>query len=233
MSGHYFLNRLRNEVAQRGIWGLCKKILNRIATFFYYSTSSVWYERNLEEPIHHFPPDIAVKTEFLDHDKTRFVEWLRDNKSKYPWIYFEKEVDAALKYDHVVLLMTHQDLIIGYVKIGVGHTYIHDFDQILEFQPGTAFVYDTFTLPDYRGKSLALFALNQASEYFKARNFERILCHIEGWNVPSIKTFEKAGFRARDSIRFIRMARFSFFVRGGCIPFFNLEKYLSRLGTNE
>lgn len=228
MNGNYLLNRLRNEIAQCGVWGLSQKIWNKIAKFLYYSTSSVWYERNLDEPILHITSDLNVETEFLVHDKIRLVEWLKENKSKYPWIYFEEEVDTALKHNHVYLLMMLQDHIIGYVKIGIGPTYIHDFDQMLIFQQGTAFVYDTFTLPEYRGKSLALFALNQAAEYFKARSFERILCHIESWNLPSIKTFEKAGFRAKESIRFIRTARFSLFIRGGCIPFFNLERYLSR-----
>ena len=227
MIEHTFAGRLKNELTQRGVCGLVQKCWKIIVNYLYRTTCSIWYARILEEPIEHFSPDETFKIEFLTHDKNRLVEWLRENKSKYPWIYFEKEIDAALRNDHVFLIILHQGQIVGYVKIGVGPTFINDFDRMIEFQPGTAFVYDTFTLPDYRGKGLALFALIHAFEYFKARNFRRILCHIERWNVPSIKTFEKAGFCATDTIRFLRVASFSFFIRGGYIPFINLEKYLS------
>lgn len=229
MRGRYFIGRLKNELVQNGIWALTGKVLSKITSTFYYSSCSVWYERSFMDPITHFTPEIEVRSEFLVHDKVRLVKWLNENKSKFPWIYFESEVETALKHDHVFLILLHQDQIIGYVKIGLGPTYINDFDQILVFQPKTAFVYDTFTLPEYRGKSLALFALNQVCEYFKGHHFERILCHIEEWNVPSIKTFEKAGFRAMISIRFTRIARLSFFVRRGYIPFYSLEKYLNKL----
>lgn len=228
MRVNYFIDRFRTEITQHGLWELTQKCWSKFANYLYHSTSSIWYARNLEDPIDHFIPDIILNIEFLVHDKYRLVEWLRENKIKYPWIYFEKEVEAALRHNHVFLIMLHQDQIIGYVKIGIGPTYINDFDQMIELMPGTAFVYDTFTLPDYRGKRLALFALNQTGEYFKALNFTQILCHIEEWNVPSIKTFEKAGFHPIDSIRFIRAACLSFFIRGGYVPFLKLERYLSR-----
>jgi len=226
MRVNYFIDRFRTEITQHGLWELTQKCWSKFANYLYHSTRSIWYARNLEDPINHFTLDIILNIEFLDHDKYRLVEWLRENKSKYPWIYFEKEVEAALRHNHVFLIMLHQDQIIGYVKIGIGPTYINDFSQMIAFMPGTAFVYDTFTLPDYRGRGLALFALIHAFEYFKARNFKRIFCHIEKWNVPSIKTFEKAGFRVIDTIKFVRSPGFSFFIRRGYIPFLNLEKHL-------
>jgi RimJ/RimL family protein N-acetyltransferase len=233
MSDRNLISRLKNEIAKHGIPGLIQKLTNKVSAFLFYTTSSVWYERNLDVLTSHLTPEITLNTEFLIHDKSKLVEWLIENKSKYPWIYFEKEIETALRHDHVFLIILHQNKIISYVKIGIGPTYIHDFNQVLDVQARTAFVYDTFTLPEYRGKSLALFALDQAVEYFKTRNFKRILCHIESWNIPSIKTFEKAGFRAINSIRFVRTARFSFFIRGGYIPFINLKKQLNQLSTYE
>lgn len=218
--------RLKNELTQRGVWGLAQKCCKVFSRYLYQTTSSIWYVRKLEEPVEHVSPDDTFKVEFLTHDKYRLVDWLRENKSAYPWIYFEKEIDAALRNDHLFLIILHQDRIVGYVKLGVGHIFINDFDRMIEFQPGTAFVYDTFTLPEYRGKGLALIALNHASEYLKLNHFTQIFCHIERWNTPSIKTFEKAGFRDIDTIRFVRSTCFSFFIRSGYIPFLNLEKYL-------
>jgi RimJ/RimL family protein N-acetyltransferase len=228
-----YMSKIVKEFTSNGISGILNRIWNKTRHFLFYSTCSIWFERNLDEPVLSFTPELKLETEFLIHDKSRLIEWLRDNKSKYPWIYFENEVDAALKNEHVFLILLHQDRIIGYIKIGIGDIYINDFNQYVKFQPKIAFVYDTFTLPEYRGKSLALFALNQAIEYFNSLKYMRIFCHIETWNVPSIKAFEKAGFRAMDSIRFIRTAYFSFFIRGGRIPFRSLERYMMSHSTNE
>lgn len=229
MSDH-IIDRLKTAVARHGVWGVAGKLWHKVAAFLYYSSCSTWYERDLQAPVPAFTPAVDVKAEFLRDDKMKLVHWLRENSGTYPWIYFEEEIDAAMKYDHLFLLLTHLERIIGYVKIGRGHTYIHDFDRLVEFPPGTAFVYDTFTLPEYRGKNLALFALNNLCDYLKAHDYRRILCHIEAWNVPSIKTFEKAGFRAIDSIRFFRAARVAFFVRSGCRPFRCLDNYLREAG---
>lgn len=232
MSDFSIPDRLRNAIAKYGIIGISKLIVNKITKFIFYSTSSIWFKRNLSDPITQFIPDIDLKIEYLVHDKCRLIYWLRENMAKFPWIYFEKEIEAALTNKHVYLIMTNRDKIIGYVKIGVGQTYINDFDQTIEFKTGTAFVYDTFTLPEFRGKSLALYALSQACVYFKSLDYQQIMCHIERWNIPSIKTFEKAGFRPVDSIKFVRISCLSFFVRRGFIPFRNLEKHLCRLTSN-
>jgi len=218
--------KLRNEYAQHGILGIFQKLHNRITKSLYYSTCSFWYERNLKDPIDDFMPDINIKTEFLIHDKYRLVEWFKKNKSRFPWIYFEKEISAALKYDHIFLVMQFENNIIGYVKIGRDHCYIHDFDKLIQFEPGNAFIYDTFILPEYRGKNLALFAINQTCQYLREQGFKKIICHIEQWNTPSIKTFGKGGFRTTGTIRFIRLAHVPLFFRGGHLPFFDLEKQL-------
>lgn len=232
MTDHKFTDRFKNELANCGVCGLAQKCCKTITKYLYQTTSSIWYARKLDVPIEHFFHDVTFKVEFLTHNKNKLIEWLRENKSKYPWIYFEKEIDAALRNDHVFLIILHQGQIVGYVKIGVGPTFINDFDRMIEFQEGTAFVYDTFTLPEYRGQGLALFALSHAFEYLKIRHFTQILCHIEEWNIPSIKTFQKAGFYAKGMIRFTKLAGFSLFVRSGFIPFLNLERYLNRLSAN-
>lgn len=220
------IDKMINEYTLNGISGLFKKIWNKIHHFLFYTTYSVWYERDLCKSILHFSPDCTVETDLLQYDKSKIIEWLKENKTNFPWIYFEKEISSAISNDHIYFTVTCQSSIIGYVKIGIGSTYIHDFDKSIEFNKGIAFIYDTFVLPEYRGKKLALYSLNQIAQYLKEKNYTKILCHIEKCNIPSIRTFENAGFSAKDSLRFTRIARFSFFVRSGCFPVFNVEDFL-------
>lgn len=218
------LNKIQAVFYQNGFCGVMRKIKQRTLHNFFYTTCSTWYERNLNNSVNNFVPDIKLKTDFLVREKERLITWLQDNKTKFSWIYFEKEIDAAIKNDHIFLIISHQTQIVGYVKIGIGQVYIHDFDQLVSFPPDTAFIYDIFILPRYRGKKLSFYALNQVIEHLKNKNLNRVLCHIENWNLPSIKSFQKAGFQAIESIRFVRVASFPFFLQNRFLPFSNLER---------
>ena len=130
-------------------------------------------------------------------------------------------------------MLKEQGNIAGYLKVGRGPTYIGDIDKTVVFEPKTAFIYDTFILPEYRGKNLSVFVVDEVARYLKNQEFERILCHIEKWNTPSIRAFQKAAFHAFGSIRFVRIAYFSFFIRNGFMPFLNLEKHLRAHGVRK
>ena len=222
------LAKIQAEYHKNGLLGIVEKIKIKVFTFIFYTTISKWYECNLAEPVVDFTPDIELDTDFLVHEKNHLIDWLQNNKTKFTWIYFEKEIDAALKYDHIFYTMLHQGLLIGYIKIGIGKVYIHDFDQTVIFPPGIAFIYDIFILPEYRGKNLSSHALNQTIRYLRNENFTGVFCHIEDWNKPSIKSFQKCGFLAWGSIRFVRMAFFSLFLKNRWWPFLNLERHIRK-----
>lgn len=223
---NYAFNKIKGSVTCHGVMGVAGKLWRKLATLLYCTSCSTWYLRDLQVPVMPFSPEIDVTIKFLVEDKLNLVRWLAENKGTYPWIYIENEIDVAMENKHIFLEMTHHEQIIGYIKVGRGRTYIHDFDRIVEFPPGTAFIYDTFTLPEYRGKSLALHALNSLIAYLKEYKYKQIVCHIEKWNIPSIRTFEKAGFHAFNSIMFVRIIRFTFFIRNRFVPFIELDSYL-------
>ena len=217
---------IKTEFDLNGLSGVFRKGWQKARQFMFYSTCSIWYERNLDDPVSRITPGLDLEPDFLAHDKSELIEWLKWHQNRFPWIYLNKEIETALANKHIFFILKHKHSIIGYVKIGVGPTYIHDFDKTLVFEPSAAFIYDTFILPEYRGMNLALFAVNEVARFCKERSFKKMICHIEKWNTPSVKTFKKAGFQAVDSIRFIRVGRLSFYLRNKYRPFFNLEKAL-------
>ncbi len=169
----------------------------------------------------------GLDCEFLVSDKSTLIEWLKVNHSIYPWIYFEKEIESAIRNDHVFAVVSHKKSFVGYIKVGIGSTYIHDFDVNIVFPPRTAFVYDTFVLPEWRGKNVAVYALLTLADYLKHRGFERILCHIEDWNQSSVRTFSKAYFYPRNTVRFIRIAEMGFYVLDRRRLYRKLEPYVA------
>lgn len=220
------MTKIRTEVYKNGIMSVLKKGSHKLRRFLFYSTCSIWFVKYLDGTDCDFVPELSLEFEFMSAGKSELVEWLEKNKEQFNWIYYKKEIDVAEVNDHIFFILKHDKKIIGYVKVGFNDVYIHDFDKIMVFEPGTAFIYDIFILPEYQGRKLALFSVNKVSEFLSAQGCNRIICHIEKWNMPSIKTFERAGFFAIDSIRFIRIAKRAFYLQNDIRPFLNLEKML-------
>lgn len=98
----------------------------------YASNASIWFIRDLDEPLPQLQETIPVRSEFLLDDKQRLINWLQANHARYPWIYFPAEISSALANRHLFAVFDYQREIIGYVKLGVNRVYIHDFCRSLQ-----------------------------------------------------------------------------------------------------
>lgn len=226
-ASHVF-RRMVKIARKDGLLSLAGRMGRRARRLLWYTTCSTWYERDLSGPITGVSPVPDVSCDFLVDEKDRLISWLRERQAEFPWIYFEEEVVTALRHQHVFMTLSHGEQIIGYLKIGISSVYIHDFGQEIVLPSGAAFVYDTFVLPEFRGRRLAVFGLGRAMRYLRESGFDRMLCHIERWNVPSVRTFEQAGFRRRGTIRFTKIAGISFFLHNGRRALASLDTLLQR-----
>lgn len=225
------VKKIKIEYMKSGLFGILKKGWQKTRLYLYYSTSSILYERNIADPLPGFTPEIKLDTAFLVHDKSEIIQWLETNNDKFPWIFIKKEVDSAQANKHPYFILKHNKHIIGYIKIGIGPTYFNDFNKTITVGDGNAFIYDTFILPEYRGMNLAVYALKEVVLYLRDQGYRKVMSYIEIWNTPSIKTYEKAGFRVIELTRFVRLACFSFYLRNGFKPCLNLEKVLNSRST--
>lgn len=220
------LGKAKEIVHKEGTTALLSKALRRLKKLFWDTNCSVWFERDLTQAITHFSPEIDVSIEFLVKDKKKLVNWLESKHKEYPWIFFVEEIEAANRNEHIFVTLTQHNRIVGYVKVGINQVYINDFNTEVSFPPNAAFIYDTFVLPNLRGKRLALFALNETMKYLDEHKYKRLLCHIEKWNVPSIKTFENAGFVSKGELRYLNVAGIPCYMQNRYSPFWRMEKFL-------
>lgn len=224
----YYLLKTKRVLKRRGWLFLIKKLLWKVRHAVFATTSSVWLERSLEEPIDVLSPEIDIAISFLVSDKGSLIDWLDEKRDEFPWIYFKKEIEVAKADDHIFVLLLYRETIIGYIKVGKKHVYVHDFDSIISFPWDTAFLYDIFILPEYRGKRLALYAIERTMIYLRERQFKKMWCHIEKWNQASRKTFVRAGFREKGSIRFAKLCGFPLFIKDRYKPMINLEGFICK-----
>ena len=226
------LIRRAREVAFRG--GAVEAIRvfgRRFRAFLWCTNCSIWYERTLATKIPCLTQGAEIQAKVIDREKNDFLHWLKHKHKDFPWIYIEKEISVAEQSGHIFVVLYNLETIIGYIKVGVNQVYIHDFQTIVNFPQGSAFVYDTFVLPDYRGNNLALFALCEAMSYLKKNGYERVLCHIEKWNYPSIKTFKSANFSPVGKIRYMKLLGFGFYIKDQLAPMRKVDSFISRVRT--
>ena len=70
--------------------------------------------------------------------------------------------------------------------------------------PGDAYVYESFTSPEARGRGVYPFALSGICSWGAAGGVERVWVAVESGNAPSLRAITKAGFRPSYSMRYGR-----------------------------
>lgn len=223
------VKKVKIESKHKGVSVVLRKGLHKTRRFLFYSMNFMVHAHILEDPLPMFLPELDLETNFLMHDKSELINWLKENKSKFYGIYIEKEIESAIDNKHYFFILKNKNDIIGYVKVGVGPTYIHDFRKTVVFENGKAFIYDYFILPEYRGEKLALFAINEVLKYFKVKGFKKIFGHIPTPNKSSARAIRKTNSHFVGSIRLIRIATVSFYLKNGNRPILSLDKFFASL----
>ena len=159
----------------------------------------VW--KKIEGKNKEFEAKIPVKFDINSTKKT--IEWLKEQKEK--WVVYQKEIEAAQKYNHCWPSVLNDEKIISSIKIGFGNVYIFDYDKVIEFPDKMAFIYDLFILDEYRKKGIAKYIISQTIKFLKKRGYNKVGCHIPPWNKAAISAAEKNGFKKMKYIRYFRI----------------------------
>lgn len=224
----YIQIRARRALKKDGVLFLLKKLARKIKYLTFRTTCSIWFCKSLSEPVDSTAKHPDIDINFLKEDKSRLINWLREHNARFPWMYKEKEIQLAETDKHIYASILHHGDIIGYIKVGINNVYIHDFDKAVCFPNDSAFVYDTFILPEYRGKNIASYAISRTIDFLREAGFKKLWCHIEKWNTASLKTFQKAGFIPKGTIRFSRVLGLPIFIKNGYIPLIGLKAFISQ-----
>ena len=160
------------------------------------TNSAFWFEKDLNKIVD-YKPKIQVKIDMNSTDKT--IDWLK--KQSQNWVVHQKEIEAALSYNHCWPNICYNGKIIGCIKIGFQNVFIVDYNKLVKFPDDTAFIYDTYVIEEMRGKGLAKYLITEAAKFAKSKGYAKLGCHIPPWNKASIRAYEEIGF---NKIRYIR-----------------------------
>ena len=180
-----------------------KRVLKKIKSISYQTHDSIWFVREGNEEIQRLRGLSDYEVCFDGFEE--IVEWLKENNAIYPWMYSEKEISAAREYGHVIPFLRLRDEIVSYTKVALNKVYIRDYDTVFSLAPNKAMFYDTTVLPRFRGKKLPQYLKNEIFIFLRHRDIDQIFAHIERWNIASIRSNQRMGFKEIGSNRFVRV----------------------------
>jgi hypothetical protein len=99
-------------------------------------------------------------------------------------------------------LVQSQDSIVHATWCTTAAAWTKEIDAYLAPPSGDAYLYESFTLPQMRGKGLYPFALNSIAADLSREHVGRMWVAVEAGNRPSIRAITRAGFKEVFSIRF-------------------------------
>ncbi len=88
--------------------------------------------------------------------------------------------------------------------VTTGAAWTREIRAYLVPPPGDAYVYESFTSPEARGRGVYPFALAGISSWAAAGGIGRVWVAVEGGNEPSYRAITKAGFEPSYSVRYAR-----------------------------
>ena len=196
-----------------GVAGLCRRVARHLAETLCRTNAADWYRVDLAPPRAQ-PARPAIEGLDIALDATeQAIAWMRGLKEQFGYAYVQREVDAARRFGHVYALARLAGREAGYIKIGFEKVYVSDLDRLMGLPAGTAFVYDTFVHPSFRGRHLAGRLVAAAMACAAGRGCRYLWCHIPRWNVRSIRSFAALGFEPRGHIRNFRLLKWRFSTR--------------------
>ena len=168
-----------------------KRFVGNFFNFIFSTNSAIWFEKDLTEKLVEYPPKIPIEIDMNSTSQT--IEWVKNQKEK--WLTNSKEIASAQNCNHCWLSINTNGNIIGFLKIGFSNPYITDYKRVIEMPEKMAFMYDTFVIPAYRNKGVSTYVATQVLKFLKEQGYNKVGVHVPSWNIASLRTLEKMGFK--------------------------------------
>jgi GNAT superfamily N-acetyltransferase len=155
-------------------------------------------ERLLEEPVPEIKLSLPVTIHLLE--ETELDEYLTFRTESYPSI-----VKDWFKAGHWCFVARHEDKLISTSWAAVHRARNLYLAREIRLMPDEVYIYDSFTQPDFRGKSISAAIRAEMIRHFLAAGYRRIIVGTEPENKSNLRTLGKVGFRPFGMMGYIKI----------------------------
>lgn len=197
-------NKTKRAFERGGFTGLARKIYEKLLGDHFKLHTSYWYIKELNGEHINITPKFKVDVNYNAMQET--LDWERDNLHDGKFYTEEfKEISAAQKYSHYMVRLSHDNEIIGFLKVGFRKVYIKEYKKIMVLPQNTVFIYDTFICENYRGFGMAPYMVSEVMKNLTEKGIEYVMCLIVPGNLASQNAYGKIGFKRIKYIWHLRL----------------------------
>jgi len=117
----------------------------------------------------------------------------------------EQISNSRFHHGNICFCLLHQKKVVSYCWIAFDEEWIREIEMLIKPKDREAYLFDAFTLPEYRGKNLFPTVLSNTLNYLKAKGYHRVLIFALNSNRASIKAIQKASFRHFQCVIFLKL----------------------------
>lgn len=111
-----------------------------------------------------------------------------------------------------------EEEIVSYVWAAPKRERVGELCKSIELKEGEIYLYDAFTVPEWRGKGLYPAILSRQLDYFKHKGYERALIFTVEENLASRRGILRAGFYHFQTIALTKILNLAFYKCGAKTP---------------
>jgi RimJ/RimL family protein N-acetyltransferase len=183
----------------------------KLRTFFRFAFGSLIVHEN----VFVFETSRRTKHDFEIVDRAQADVKLLSSKSKSELkkltdIRFRKEeAERRFKAGHLCFVAEKNGHVINYVWVSFKPTHVDELEREIQVSPRSAYRYDGYTVPEYRGLGVLPVVLTRVADYIFKNGIEEIYDIVVSSNVSSLRAHEKIGSRKMGQITLVKLFKSS------------------------
>jgi len=155
------------------------------------------FERVLDSSCSKIKANIEVKVRFsLHEDFARISQRFKK---------FDAVAEDRFRRGHLCLVANAGENVVHLEWVAFDEAYASELERELRIDSGSAYIYDTYTVREYRGLGIAPEVMSEAFSHLYVKGIRRVYTCVPHDNLPSIRAMEKAGFRWIGTVTFTRI----------------------------
>ena len=123
------------------------------------------------------------------------------------------------------------DVPASFLWTSLGDCQIRRLNASVRLGQGDAYLMESYTRPEYRGKGLGLFVYNTASDELEGLGYKRVFTSADVANRSSLRAMEKAGYDQLYLLLIRRRAPFERLIATPCLPEYEGGLRIERIGS--
>ncbi|MDH5483419.1 MAG: GNAT family N-acetyltransferase [Candidatus Bathyarchaeota archaeon] len=177
--------------------------LNVILLLFFKMEKCFVFEKELPDPSFEVKAKIEVDVKVVQSDDIPIVSKTFEDFATYAKERFEKGCICfgAISNEKFVHLKW----------FGFHEMPVVEIDRQIWLSPDSAYLFGSFTVPDYRGLGIAPKVMEKAFQYLSGIGIKRVYAVQRQDNIPNLRVRQKERWRNIGSLTYIRILKFRFY----------------------